>query len=480
MPHVNWIGMSATPKSSNVANLRLLNGYAEIEDSRQGKTAVALYGTPGLRLYTTLPGAGPVRALFTASNGRCFAVSSQILCEILPNQTTVTRGTLTSFSGPVDMDDNGATLFLVDGPSGYTLTFATNTFAKITDPDFQGANRIRFLDQYMIFNKPGTQVFQWTDVSSTNIDGLSFSSVEGSPDVLISLLVVRRELWLFGTLSTEVWYDTGDLNTPFARIEGAFFQQGCAAVQSPARVGDSICWLSANDQGQGLVVKAEGYSASPISTNSVATAIQTYTTISDAIGWGQQQDAHFFYWLTFPTAGHTWVYDFSTGLWHERGFLLPASGTITRHRANCYAYAFQTHLVGDYVNNTVYALDSTVYTDNGMPLLFEAILPPFFDTNTLCRVLQSYLQIDAEPGVGLDGSVIPGRDPQMVLQTSNDGGHNWGVERPRTMGQIGKTRTRMQWTRLGAAYDRRCRIRISDPVKRAVLGAYTTIEVLAV
>lgn len=480
MPRINWIGMSATPKSSNVSNLRLLNGYAEIEDSRQGKTAVALYGTPGLKLFTTLAGAGPVRSVFTASNGRCFAVSANTLCEVFANQTVVNRGSLNSFSGVVSMDDNGTTLFLVDGPSGYTFTFATNAFAQIVDIDFVGANTIAFLDQYMIFNKPGTQLFQWTDLAATTIDGLNFSSVEGSPDVLISLLVVRREIWLFGTKSTEVWFDTGDLNTPFARIEGAFFQQGCAAVHSPARVGDAICWLSANDQGQGMVVRAEGYSAFPISTYAVAEAIQSYPAINDALGWGQQQEGHFFYWLTFPTAGHTWVFDLTTGLWHERGFLLPATGTITRHRANCYTFAFGKHLVGDYVHNALYTLDNDTYTDNGMPLLFEATLPPFFDTDSLHRVAQQYLQIDVESGTGLDGGVIPGRDPQIVLQLSNDSGHTWGVERPRDLGPLGKTRTRAQWTRLGSAFDRRCRIRISDPVKRVVLGAVTEVEVLGV
>ena len=479
MPRVNWIGQSATPKSSNVANLRLLNGYAEIEESRQGKTAVALYGTPGLKLFGTLAGAGPVRGLFTASNGRCFAVSAQQLCEVMSDGTHTVRGSLNSFSGVVEMNDNGQTLFLVDGPSGYTMDFAANTFANLT-VNFSGANRVGFVDQYIIFNKPGTQQFYWTDLLSTNINGLSFSSAEGSPDNLISLLIVRREIWLFGTQSTEVWYDTGSLTNPFARIEGAFFHQGCVAPQSPARVGDVLCWLSANDQGQGMVVKAEGYSAQAISTYAVATAIQSYSTISDALGWGQQQENHHFYWLTFPTAGHTWVLDLTTSLWHERGFLLPATGTITRHRASCYTYAFGQHLVGDYVHNTLYTLDGNTYTDNGQPLLFEALLPTFFDTDTLHRIAQTYLQIDAETGVGLDAAQVPGSTPQMVLQLSNDGGHTWGVERPRTLGLIGQTRTRAQWRRLGAAYDRRCRIRISDPVKRVVLGAVTDVDVLTV
>lgn len=480
MARVQWVGQSATPKSSNVANLTLINGYAEIEDSKQGRTAVAIYGTPGLKAFATLFGSGPVRSLYTASNGRCFGVSAQYLTEILGPNSIVFRGTLTSYVSVVEMADNGTTLFLVDGPSGYTMNFATNAFAQITDTTFVGANRIAFMDQYIIFNTPATQQFQWTKVNSTALDPLNFASAEGSPDLLVSLLVARRELWLFGTLTTEVWYDTGDLTNPFARIEGAFFEQGCAAIYSPARIGSVICWLSQNDQGRAMVVRADGYNASPISTYAVAEALQSYTTISDAVGWGQQWQNHLFYWLTFPTAGHTWVYDLSTNLWHERAFLLPSTGFFTRHRASSYTYAFGLHLVGDFENNQVYSLDDATYTDNGLPLRLEAVMPPFFENDDLHKIVQSYLRVDAETGVGLDALQNPGFDPKMNLYLSNDGGHNWGIERPRRLGAMGRTHVRVQWTRLGSAFDRRCKIAISDPVKRVILGAVTDVEILGV
>jgi hypothetical protein len=52
----------------------MVNGYAEVEASQQGKTALALYGAPGLTVFARVFGSGGVRSLYTASNGRLFVV----------------------------------------------------------------------------------------------------------------------------------------------------------------------------------------------------------------------------------------------------------------------------------------------------------------------------------------------------------------------------------------------------------------------
>ena len=80
------------------------------------------------------------------------------------------------------------------------------------------------------------------------------------------------------------------------------------------------------------------------------------------------------------------------------------------------------------------------------------------------------LQVDCETGVGLETG--QGSNPQMMLQVSRDGGHTFGAEQWRDMGKLGNYRTRTQWTRLGQARDWVFRLRISDPVKRIILGVW--------
>ena len=62
--------------------------------------------------------------------------------------------------------------------------------------------------------------------------------------------------------------------------------------------------------------------------------------------------------------------------------------------------------------------------------------------------------------------------PSAGLSMSKDGGKTWGGEHIRSMGKIGEHRKRMIWRGLGRAKDQVFKLRISDPVKKIILGYY--------
>ena len=69
-----------------------------------------------------------------------------------------------------------------------------------------------------------------------------------------------------------------------------------------------------------------------------------------------------------------------------------------------------------------------------------------------------------------------GDDPQVMLQMSNDGGHSYGSENWRGAGKLGEYKKRLIWNRLGASRDRVFRIKVTDPVKWVILGAFVEVE----
>jgi hypothetical protein len=145
------------------------------------------------------------------------------------------------------MADNGITLVLVDGtPNGYTITLATNAFAALVDPtgSFIGADRVRYLDTFFIFNSPGTPVFYSSLSNSVTFDATYFASKTGAGDVLVGIEVMHREIWLIGTKTTEIWSDVGAAAFPFAAVPGAFIQHGCAAKNSICTQDMAVFWLS--------------------------------------------------------------------------------------------------------------------------------------------------------------------------------------------------------------------------------------------
>jgi hypothetical protein len=399
-------------------------------------------------------------------------------------------------------------LFIACNPRSFIYNQVTNAFAEITDPDFEGAVTVGYLDGYFVFNEPNSQKV-WVSqlLDGTQIDPLSFASAEGSPDGLVAINVNHREAWLFGTDSVEVWYNAGTPDFPLVRIQGAFNELGCAAAFSVAKLDNSVFWLGQDARGEGVVYRSEGYNGRRISTHAVEWQIQQYANMSDVVGYTYQQDGHGFYVLNFPSANQTWVYDVATQGWHERAGLF--NGEFTRNRGNCQCNFRGTIIVGDFENGNIYSLDLTTYADNGEPqkwLRSWRALPT--GTNNLKRTAQHSLQLDCETGVGLNGvdqsiewffytssedqlvtssgdlllfspPYVQGTNPQVMLRWSDDGGHTWSNEHWASIGKIGEHGFRALWRRLGMTQklrDRVYEVSGTDPVKIDIVGAELIIS----
>jgi hypothetical protein len=354
---------------------------------------------------------------------------------------------------------------LVDGEYGYVWDTGTSTFAQITDPGFLGAAQVVYQDTYFIFNQAGTQQFFLSDQNATTFSSPQVAAAEANPDALVAILSSHENLWLFGTQTTEVWYDSGAADFAFQPVSGAIMEVGCCAPFSVAKSNNTVFWLGSDENGIGIAYMANGYQAQRISTHAVEFAIQGYGVISDCVAYCYQQDGHSFYVLNFQSAGTTWVYDATTSLWHERAFT--ALGQLDRHLAQCHALAYSTHVVGDYSSGNLYEMNTTIYTDNGSPITRLRVAPHI--TDDLKRMFYSTIQLDMETGVGLDG-IQQGTNPQAMLQFSDDGGHSWSNEKWSSFGMIGQRLARCIWRKLGQSRDRVFKIVITDPVPVTLIG----------
>lgn len=472
MRFVGFIGPSYKARSVNFDCQSCINWYPEINEIGSGKEreVAALIPTPGLRALVTI-GTGPIRATYTASNGQLYAVSKNKVYHVSNAWAATEIGTLNTNAGPVSMADNGIEIMLVDGEFGYVVNLEDNAFSEITDEDFPGADVVVFQDGYFIFNISGTGKFGITNLNSTEIDALDFTVSDGNPDKVLSIISDHRDLYVFNEKTIEVFFNSGNADFPFERIQGAFIEHGIAAPFTAAKGNNTVFWLGRSENGAGIVYMAQGYQPQRISTHAVEFAIQSYGDVSTATGYTYQHDGHFFYVLNFPNAKTTWVFDSTTGLWHERAYLF--QGQLDRHRAETHAFAYAKHIVGDYETGKLYELTNEVYTDDGSPIMRRRAAPHMSDG--LTKLFCSRFQLDMETGIGLDG-VGQGTNPQVMLDFSDDGGHTWKCETWRSAGKIGETKHRVIWTRLGSFRDRVWRVTITDPVKAILLGAEVSIE----
>jgi hypothetical protein len=461
-----FIGQTYKLQSSTVECQRTINLYPQMDETGEGKNVASLLSTPGLKFLCNLDNS-PARGMITTALGRFFVVSGRNVIEVFANGNIVHWATVLTAAGHVGMAENGKTIMIVDGPNGYGFDLATNAITNL--PNFPGGQTITFQDGYFIFNQPGTQTFWLTGLYSTTINPLDFESAEGSPDLLVALLSDHRELWLFGTQSVEVWFNSGNPLFPFSRIEGAFITHGTAAAYSPAKLDNTIYWLGQDESGNGIVWRAAGYQPLRCSTHAVEQAIAKYSRIDDAIAWTYQQEGHSFYVLTFPTGNATWVYDAATHMWHERAHT-QANGFLGRHLSEFHTMAFGKHFVNDYASGNIYQLDTQTYTDAGTAISKIRTSP--YISGELRSLIISRLQLDIEVGVGLpDGTAA-----QCMLRWSDDGGRTWSNEYWVSLGKIGQTLTRAIWRRLGKTRQRVFQVTITDPIPVAIIDAYIEME----
>lgn len=464
-----FFGGSSPSQSPNASAQRTVNWYPEVIEG-EPKTRVALYPTPGVTTFCTLP-ATPVRALFS-QNSRTFAVAGAIFFELHSDGTYTARGAVTSSSLPATISSNGEAggqLLITSGEDAYTFTLSTNVLAE--ESDAGDCTMAGFLDGYFVALDTSTATIKVSNLE----DGATWDSTDvgqrnTAADKWLAMLVSHREVWLFGSQRSDVWYNSGAL-FPLEPVPGAFIEQGIAAPWSAAAIANTVMWLGANENGQGVVWRASGYQPVRVSHSAMEHEISRYSLISDAVAWTYQDQGHGFYVLQFPTAKATWVYDTNTGLWHERGWWDTAAGEYQAYRPMFHAFAWGKHLVGDRASGVIYEMSINSATDAG-----GVAIRRLRQGQHLCaeKRWQFYKSVTLEMETGVGDNTTT--SPQVMLQWSDDGGHTWSREQWRSAGGIGEYTTSVSWNRLGRSRDRIFRVVVSDPVPWRLINFYADVD----
>ena len=474
MARIALTGGAYQARSIIASAQRQLNLYAEPMPEGQGEPApMAYYPMPGLRRLGTAPGGRGWRGLYQAGNGAVYGVSGPTVWLINRGTapwTFTSLGTITAgLTTPVGMVDNGVEMIIVDGsPNGWTVTLATNAFAVIADTDFAGGVTVDYLDTFFVSSIPGTAQFQVSDSLAATYDPLWIVKKAGFSDRLTGLRVAKRELWLIGEQTTEIWFVKGGADFPLETMPGVFVDHGCLAPYSIAQIDDAVIWLSHDRFGRGVVLMGRSYKAQRISTFAIEAEIATYANTNDAIGYTFGIAGHEFYQLTFPSADKTWVFDLTTGLALEASWI-DGDGLEHRHRGQVARLIDDEVVVGDWENGNIYALDLATATDNGAPIKRVRSFPHMVadGKRMMYRQFLADMQV-AIPAVG---------DTEVWLDWSDDRGVSFGNPVLQSLGLTGEYRTSVQFQRLGMARDRVFRLTWNS--NHALQGAFVEAQAAA-
>jgi hypothetical protein len=473
-------------QSPNVDNESCVNRIPESPETAGAKSAITLMPTPGLMTKYTLPEVS-IPGEFQV-NGRGFVAASSFYELVASGNTNYTVwGVL---NGPALSPtqicscqthllilSNGELFIFVLSPvtDSNGVPHASNTFFAVNMAQFNGpVSQIGFCDGYFIATIQNSNTFQVSNLEDGSTwNGLYISTISRFPDNITSMIVDHDYVWFLSGKKTIGYYDCGAGYPPFIPVAGAFLEDGCAATWATIQVNDTFAWIEQSERGKGVVKMMGSNVGIRISTLAIEFALQSYSTIADAVSYAYQDQGHNILQITFPTAKMTWCYDFFTSLWFRKAFFNVPTGTFLAHRSICHMEFQGMHLVGDPFSGNIYEMSIKYYTDFGNPLRWQRAGPQISAENKY--LYHEEVEFDIQMGVGptpplLDGDGQP-RDPQVELYwidrlTQRSNTYFLGI------GQAGVSNVRARKTKLGRSRMRQYVLEGSDPVPVRICDAF--------
>lgn len=445
------------------------------QDGEKNKSKMALFSTPGLSTFSS-PSGTNMRGLYTARThasltpGKCFTIVDQTLYQIATNGTATSRGTLT------DITNDATSVFMVSNASdelgifhssaSYVFNMSTNTLTKITSGQFPGSvTSAAFMDGYTIVTVSSGAVY-WASGNDmlTGWNSLNVFSPTFTPAETRAVVTYNQQIYAFTAESVEVYVT--DATATFARLPRTTSLIGLVARESLAVFNDGIIFLGRSAKGEAAVYMMEqNYNCKkiPPSTSLTWRINNTSSDLSSAYGFIQySKEGHLLYFLTLPGITTTFVFDFETGLWHERNSCNPNTSTDGVFRGRYYTNFDGKNLYGDLYGASIMKEDYTVYTEDGVgaaqAITRTRISPTFNDENKLISVHE--IEIIGNTGCSNSGAT----NAKVSVSYSTDNGNTYNTARDVYLGAQAVYGWRARLPKLGSGRNWTLKLVLTDPI----------------
>ena len=236
-------------------------------ETRGGKNLEGmLLPTPGFTSWATHTVVGSRAAVY--AEGRLFWIMGTNLVEVSSGGVVTSRGTIVADGNPAQMAYNGIVgghLGICSGGNVYNFVLSTNTLsaALLTG----GYTHLSVAHGYGLAFNPTTGKVNLSDLNSLATWGAdNFFRRSLFADPWQAMFVDQNALiWLPGTETFEVWYDTGAGTQPWAPLSGLIGRHGIVAPFAYGVSRKGATWLSTSTDGGVDLVQTTGSTPRPVS-----------------------------------------------------------------------------------------------------------------------------------------------------------------------------------------------------------------------
>lgn len=457
---------SAPGASRGEGQGRLLNAYAE-KLQAGGASASVIRRVPGLRRAVDTETLGICRGMITVA-GVTLACIDDRLIKIELSGSTYTATDLGELPGEglVTMAANNASptpdVAATTSVGNYIIDLTTGP-ADYPDADLPQANSVTFLDGYFLFSIADGRIFA-SALNDTAVNPLDFTTCQARPGGLYRVVSFGQQLYAFGPSSVEVFANTAnEEGFPFSRV--AVIPTGLLAPSAIAGFEDgwgaALIWVGDD---RAVYRLDSGYGPQRVSPPDLDRALQAVGSTADLHALVYEHPGHSCWSISGPL--FTWVYDLTSGWWHERESYLQSNWS-----ARCSVRFEGQWIVGHASNGCVYVVDDEWRREDSGPLVMT--IRSGQNTGFPNSVVSPRLELQVVVGQGDDAGEQPiETDPRCTIRYSKDGGNTFSLPVVRSLGKQGAYSTRVTVNRLGMARNKGFvfEIEVSDPVYFALLG----------
>lgn len=401
--------------------------------------------------------------LYVVSGSKAYSITASYVVTEL---TGTVGGT-----GPVTMARNMKApvpdVLIVHSSGMSAINISGASVAAFSDGDLPAVNSICFVDGYFIVTAEAGLAYQ-SGLNDTSFASVDRTAAEAEPDGLYRAITAGSDLILMGTASLEFYANAGN-PTGFAFNRGVVVPIGLKGPNAVAGFepgfADTVLFV-ANDN---TVRRLQGYDPVPVSGPELNRLIEAVSNPTELVAWVYQAAGHPYWVLSGP--GWTWVYDVSTGNWHER-----QSYGAPDWRCRYGVAAWSKWFTFDRDSGRAFELSSGTRRDAERPLVWT--LRSSQAHRFPGRAVIHKASFDFETGIGIDAGISPiETDPVVRIRWSDDGGRSWGNPLTRRLGSEGEdVAIDINQAGLTGRRGRIWEMSISDPIEIAFFGAAMDIE----
>lgn len=470
MPPIPWSLSSAPGANTQESAGRLINAYAEplgkdVEAAKKFMPPNVVWRkSPGSSLFCASTQTGfrggllVGSALYTAWSGKAATYTSLGVEAVLTGTLNGTEKVFWARNNKVPTPD-----VVCVAPATGAFSVSSSAVIPFADPDIGTPNSVGFMDGFFIFTY-GDGTIQASGLNDVTIATTDKTKEQAKPGGLTRGLPFNGQYYVWGPTFGAVYADTAN-PTGFPFTRSYILQRGIAGPYAAAGQEDgaepALIWVADDNSVRQANGTPNPLKISPPDLDRLIARVADKTTLEASVYVSQGHPK----WVISCPA-FTWEFDLGSQKWNER-----ASYQQTRWRAISGINAFGKWITGDTQGGRLLYVNELAYDEFGSPLVMQMDSGPVAGFPARTKV--GKVDFNFVTGVGIATGQDPiATDPSVGISWSDDGGITYSRELVRQLGrQATDARIMVLRTGMTSTHGRRWRLRISDPVYAAFLGA---------